>query len=82
VSLHPGIEPGAETEDIMSNTTHLQIVGTAFAALLTFGACGDAEDIPAIVPNVEPDEAPERSPHFPSPDELKLCDRRVPAPRC
>jgi hypothetical protein len=82
VSLHPGIEPGAETEVIMSNTTHVQFAGTAFAALLPLGACGGGEHIPAVVPNVEPEEVAERRRRFPSPDELKLCDRRVPAPRC
>lgn len=68
----------------MSDTAHGRILWTAFAAaLLPFGACGGAGEIPAVVPQVEHGDAPVgRSPQFPSQIELELCDRRVPTPRC
>jgi hypothetical protein len=67
----------------MSNITWAGFLGPAFAALLVFGACRGAEDIPAVVPNVETADEPKgHSPRFPSQIELELCDRRVPAPRC
>ena len=74
---------GIETEDTMSNTKYARIIGTACAALVTLAACGGPEQVPGLVPNVEPpDVSIGRHDDLPSPDELKLCDRRVPIPRC
>jgi hypothetical protein len=65
----------------MSNTGHPRIRWTAFAALLSVAACGGVEDIPPLVAGHEPSPS-DRSHDFPSQAELKLCDRRVPPPRC
>ena len=66
----------------MSHTGRTRIFCTALATL-SLAACQGVEDIPALVPHVEPsDPRVDRSPLFRSQTELELCDRRVPPPRC
>jgi hypothetical protein len=66
----------------MSNTKYRSIIGAACASWLALAACG-AEPLPGLGPNRVPEEAPaRRDPGLRSPEELKLCDRRVPPPRC
>jgi hypothetical protein len=66
----------------VSNSKHARIIGTACAALVVLVACGPAKT-PSLVPNVEPlDEPVGRHSHLPGPDEVELCFRRVPIPRC
>jgi hypothetical protein len=65
----------------MSNTRYTVIIGTAWAALVAL-ACGP-EQVPAFVPHVEPPGGPiVRYDNLPGADELALCFRRVPIPRC
>ena len=71
----------------MSNIKYARIIGTACAVLVAFTSCGGPKQVPGLVPNREPEDAPAgHSPQFPSPDEGKyareLCFRRFPPPRC
>jgi hypothetical protein len=68
----------------MWNSKYRRLVRTACAAsagLAALGACG-VEQVPTLVPHVEPTEDPARQPHLPSPEELELCFRRVPLAHC
>jgi hypothetical protein len=67
----------------MSNIKSARIIGTACAALAALAACGGTRQVPGHLPNVEPPHEPIfRLDDLPTPDELELCDRRVPLPRC
>jgi hypothetical protein len=60
-----------------------RMVGTACAALVALAACGGPNQVPGLVPNVEPaDEPIGRHDNLPRPDELDFCFRRVPLPHC
>jgi hypothetical protein len=66
----------------MSNTKYARVIGTTCAVVVALAVCGPPPSR-SLVPNREPADAPATGkPQFSSPDELKLCDRRVPPPRC
>ena len=64
----------------MSITLQTRVLGAAFAALLTLGAGG----VGCETASGDSPHTPKRTPssQFPTADELRLCDRRVPIPRC
>jgi hypothetical protein len=66
----------------MSNTRYAKIMGNGLHR--SGGArCLWPKAAPESVPNVESvDESTGRHLDLPSPDELELCFRRVPIPRC
>lgn len=66
----------------MSNTKYRSVIGAACASLVALASCG-LGPLPSLGPDRVPEDAPyRRDPGFRSPEELKLCDRRVPPPRC
>jgi hypothetical protein len=66
----------------MSNTHYARIMGTTCTTVVVLAVCGP-EQVPSPLPNFESvDEPTGRHPDLPSPDELELCFRRVPIPRC
>jgi hypothetical protein len=66
----------------MSHTKY-RINGTACAALVALATCGGPGHVPGLGPNGEPPHEPIVShDNLFTPEELELCDRRVPTPRC